>query len=156
MPVADIFSIYGEPAFRDGERRVIARLLEGGSVVLATGGGAFMHPETRARIAARGVSIWLKADHETLMRRVRKRSNRPLLQTADPDETMRRLIDARYPVYASADVTVVSRDTSHERAVGDVIAALASHLGGGEPRGDVPAMGPRPSGSRSVPGPTTS
>lgn len=131
MPIADIFAIYGEPAFRDGERRVIARLLEGGGSVLATGGGAFMDPETRARIAARAVSVWLKADHDTLMRRVRRRSHRPLLRTPDPDETMRRLIDERYPVYRQADLTVESRDSSLDRVTQEVIAGLALYLDAG-------------------------
>ncbi|WP_375458002.1 shikimate kinase [uncultured Enterovirga sp.] len=131
MPISDIFTIYGEPAFRDGERRVIGRLLDGPRVVLATGGGAYMDSETRDRIAARAISVWLRADHETLMRRVRKRSHRPLLRTADPEGTMRRLIDERYPVYALADITVESRDTSHERIVQDVIAALSAHLAPG-------------------------
>lgn len=129
MPIADIFTIYGEPAFRDGEQRVIARLLENGAVVLATGGGAFMNPRTRERIRSRAVSVWLKADHDTLMRRVRKRSHRPLLQNADPEGTMRRLMQDRYPVYAEADITVISVDAAHERVVQDVLAALTAHLG---------------------------
>jgi shikimate kinase len=126
MPISDIFAIYGEPAFRDGERRVIARLLEEGPRVLATGGGAFMNPETRARIAASGVSVWLKVDHETLMRRVRRRSNRPLLANPDPEGTMRRLIAERYPIYAEANVTVESHDMPHDRVVAQVVKALES------------------------------
>ncbi|MDB5591638.1 shikimate kinase [Enterovirga sp.] len=128
MPIADIFTIYGEPAFRDGERRVISRLLEGPPIVLATGGGAYMDPETRARIRESAISVWLKADHETLMRRVRKRSHRPLLQTADPDATMRRLMAERDPVYAQADVTVLSRDSTQDRVVQDVLAALSTFM----------------------------
>ncbi len=128
MPIADIFSIYGEPAFRDGERRVIARLLGEGRMVLATGGGAFMDPETRARIAEAAVSVWLKVDHETLMRRVRRRSHRPLLRTADPDETMRRLMAERYPVYGQADLAVSSRESAHDRVTQDVMDALGQHL----------------------------
>jgi shikimate kinase len=126
MPVSDIFAIYGEAAFRDTERRVIARLLRQGPLVLATGGGAYMHPETRDRIRASGLSVWLKADHETLMRRVRRRSNRPLLKTEDPDETMRRLIAERHPVYAEAEWTIESNDGSHDRVVQAVIDALRS------------------------------
>ncbi|NNM71375.1 shikimate kinase [Enterovirga aerilata] len=126
MPISDIFAIYGEPAFRDGERRVIARLLDEGPLVLATGGGAYMNAETRAKIAARGISVWLKADHETLMRRVRRRSHRPLLANPDPEGTMRRLIAERYPVYAEADVAVESCDMPHDRVVAEVVKALES------------------------------
>lgn len=132
MSVPDIFAIYGEAAFRDTERRVIARLLRQGPLVLATGGGAYMHPETRDRIREAGLSVWLKADHDTLMRRVRRRSNRPLLKTADPDETMRRLIAERHPVYAEAEWTIESNDGSHDRVVQAVIDALAA----GWPRQD--------------------
>lgn len=128
MSIPDIFSIYGEEYFRDGERRVIARLLQEGPLVLATGGGAFMNEETRARIAAAGVSIWLKADLDVLMQRVRKRSNRPLLQTPDPEGTMRKLMDARYPIYAQADLTVESHEAPHDRVVADVIGALKAWL----------------------------
>lgn len=134
MPVSEIFARFGESAFRDGEKRVISRLLGGNRIVLATGGGAFMSAETRARIAEAGVSVWLKADHPTLMRRVRRRSHRPLLQTADPDETMRRLMADRHPVYALADLAVESVETSHERVTEDVIAALRTHLAPGAGR----------------------
>jgi shikimate kinase len=135
MSVADIFATHGEPYFREGERRVLARLLQEGPIVLATGGGAFMNPETRARIAEAGVSIWLKADLEVLMRRVRKRSNRPLLKNADPEASMRRLMTMRQPVYALADITVESRDTPHERVVDDALNALLAWLSvGGSPR----------------------
>lgn len=128
MPVSEIFAAYGEAGFRDGERRVIARLLEGPQIVLATGGGAYMDLQTRARIAASAVSVWLKADHPTLMRRVRRRSHRPLLQTADPDATMRRLMSERDPVYAEADVTVLSLNASPDRVVEDVMAAVSAFL----------------------------
>jgi shikimate kinase len=128
MSIPEIFAIYGEPMFRDGERRVIARLLDEGPIVLATGGGAFMDESTRAAIAESGVSVWLYADLDTLMRRVRKRANRPLLQNADPEGTMRRLMEARHPVYAQADLTVTSRDVSHERIAEEIIEALAAHL----------------------------
>jgi shikimate kinase len=133
MPVSDIFSIYGEPAFRDGERRVIARLLTQGPLVLATGGGAYMDPETRRGVAEHGISAWLKADHATLMRRVRRRTHRPLLQTADPDETMRRLIAERHPVYAEAHLTIESSDGSHERVVQALIDALLDRLSHEDP-----------------------
>jgi shikimate kinase len=124
MTIPDIFSIYGEEYFRDGERRVIARLLQEGPIVLATGGGAFMSAETRAGIAELGISIWLRADLEVLMRRVRKRSNRPLLQNADPEGTMRRLMELRHPVYAQADLTVESHETPHDRVVIEIMKAL--------------------------------
>ncbi len=128
MSIPDIFALHGEGYFRDGERRVIARLLQHGPTVLATGGGAFMNPETRERIAAGGVSVWLRADLEVLMRRVRKRQNRPLLQNADPEATMRALMDLRHPVYALSDVTIESRDTPHDKVVADAVAALAAWL----------------------------
>ncbi|WP_298963085.1 shikimate kinase [uncultured Methylobacterium sp.] len=128
LTIPDIFAIYGEASFRDGEERVIARLLREGPMVLATGGGAFMRPETRRRIAEAGVSVWLKAELEVLMRRVRKRPGRPLLQNEDPEGTMRRLMDTRHPVYGDADVIVVSRDVSHDRVVQDVLEALDAYL----------------------------
>jgi shikimate kinase len=128
MSVSDIFAIYGEDYFRDGERRVIGRLLQEGPIVLATGGGAFMSEATRTQVAASGISVWLKADLDVLMRRVRKRSNRPLLQNMDPENTMRELMAARHPIYALADVTVASRDIPHERVADDVIGALHAWL----------------------------
>lgn len=128
MTIPDIFAIYGEPHFRDGERRVIARLLQEGPLVLATGGGAYMDASTREGIARHGLSVWLKADLDTLMRRVRKRANRPLLQTPDPEGTMRGLIALRYPVYAMADVTVESRDGSHEHVVDAIVGGLDAYL----------------------------
>lgn len=128
MPIPDLFATYGEPAFRDGERRVIARLLEEGQTVLATGGGAYMNAETRARIAASGVAVWLKVDIDTVMRRVRRRTNRPLLANADPEGTMRRLMADRHPVYGLADVVVSSHDLPQDRIVGDVVAAIDGWL----------------------------
>ena len=128
MSIADIFATHGEPYFREGERRVIGRLLQEGPCVLATGGGAFMNPETRARIGEAGISVWLKAELDVLMRRVRKRSNRPLLKNADPESSMRQLMAARQPVYALADLTVESRDTPHERVVDDALNALLAWL----------------------------
>ncbi len=129
MSIPEIFAQRGETEFRDGERRVISRILATRApLVLATGGGAFMNAETRARIAALGVSIWLRAEFEVLMRRVRKRSNRPLLQTADPEATMRRMLAEREPVYALADLTLTSRDDPHEVVVEDAVVALDRHL----------------------------
>jgi shikimate kinase len=131
MSIPDIFTIYGEAYFRDGEKRVISRLLQEGPVVLATGGGAFMNAETREQIAANGLSIWLKAELDVLMRRVRRRGNRPLLQNSDPEGTMRKLINVRYPVYATANITVESRDVPLDQAVDEVIDALALWLEAG-------------------------
>ncbi|SCB41502.1 shikimate kinase [Bradyrhizobium yuanmingense] len=133
MTIPEIFAAHGEPYFRDGEARVIARLLEGGPIVLATGGGAFMREETRARIAAKAISIWLRADHDVIMRRVRRRADRPLLQTADPEGTVTRLLAQREPIYANADLTIASRDVPHDRIVEECIEALHARLCGGEP-----------------------
>jgi shikimate kinase len=126
--IEDIFAEHGEPYFRDGERKVLARLLRSGPQVLATGGGAFMNAETRAAIAQSGISVWLKAELSLLVRRVAKRSNRPLLKTGDPEEVMRNLIETRYPVYAQADITVESRDVPHEVIVGEILERLAETL----------------------------
>jgi shikimate kinase len=130
MTIAEIFSTYGEPDFRSGEARVIARLLDQGRQVLATGGGAFMNAETRAGIRAKGVSVWLKADFEVLMKRVKRRAtaDRPMLQ-GDPAQRIRQLMNERYPVYAEADVTVMSREVSHEVIVSEIGAELARVLG---------------------------
>jgi shikimate kinase len=128
MSIADIFATHGEPYFREGEHRVIGRLLQEGPCVLATGGGAFMHPETRTWIAQAGISIWLKAELDVLMRRVRKRSNRPLLKNADPEGSMRQLMAARQPVYALADITIESREIPHDRVVDDALNALLAWL----------------------------
>ncbi len=128
MTIPEIFEKHGEPYFRSGEVRVVARLLDGGPQVLATGGGAYMNGETRARIRAQGVSVWLKADIEVLLKRVRRRADRPLLKADDPEQVLRRLMDQRYPVYAEADLTVVSREASHDDIVDEVIGQLATHL----------------------------
>jgi len=125
--INEIFTDHGEAHFRDGERRVIARLLGNGPQVLATGGGAFINPDTRNSIADAGISIWLKADLPVLMRRVGKRDTRPLLRTRDPETVMRELMESRYPVYAKADITVESRDVQHEVIVGEIIEALRRH-----------------------------
>ena len=123
--IPEIFADHGEDYFREGERRVIARLLENGQQVLATGGGAFMNAETREKIKNSSVSLWLKADLDVLLKRVAKRNDRPLLQTDDPATIMKHLIDMRYPVYAQSDITVESRDVQHGQMVNDVIKALA-------------------------------
>src|SRR5689334_7784788 len=129
MSIADIFARHGEVAFRSGEARVIARLLNGGPQVLATGGGAVMNPETRALIQERGVSIWLSAEFELLLRRISKRkAERPLLQTADPAATLRELLATREPIYAKADLTVQSRDVPHDAVVAEIVERLAAFL----------------------------
>jgi shikimate kinase len=132
MSIADIFAAHGEAYFRSGEARVIARLLEGGPQVMATGGGAIMNQDTRTLIRAKGVSIWLDADYDVLLRRVKRRTDRPMLKTADPADTLRRLLDERKPIYAQADLTLRSRDAPHETIVNEGIAALAGHLGIGK------------------------
>jgi shikimate kinase len=126
--ITEIFERHGEPYFRDGERRVIQRLLEGEAKVLATGGGAFIQPETRAAIQDGAVTIWLKADRDLILSRVRRRSNRPLLRTPDLEARIDQLIAERYPVYAEADIHVQSRDVAHDIVIEDIIAALATHL----------------------------
>lgn len=128
MTIPEIFAKYGERYFRDGERRVIMRLLNAGEMVLATGGGAFMDPRTRERVSARGVSIWLDADHKTLMKRVRRKNDRPLLHTDDPEETLRRLLETRRPMYELADIRVESRDEPQDVMVEEVIDALVAQL----------------------------
>jgi len=128
MSIAEIFAAHGEPYFRAGEARVIVRLLDGGPQVLATGGGAFMNPETRATIRAKGISVWLRATLEVLNRRIKRRGDRPLLKDSDPVETLKRLIEQRYPVYAEADLTVESREVPHETIVDEILAGLHSHF----------------------------
>jgi shikimate kinase len=138
MTIPEIFAAHGEPYFRDGEARVIARLLDNGPSVLATGGGAFMREETRGRIRDKAVSVWLKADAETIMKRVKRRADRPLLQTADPAATIGRLIEERHPIYQLADITIASRDILHEKIVEECMAALHAHLcGDSETTGDI-------------------
>lgn len=123
--INDIFCEHGESHFRDGERKVIARLLAGGPQVLATGGGAYMNPETRTKIGENGISVWLKAELPVLLRRVTKRDTRPLLKTGNAETIMQKLIDERYPVYADADITVESREEPHEVIVSDIIQRVA-------------------------------
>ena len=133
MTIPEIFERHGEPYFRDGEARVISRLLDNGPGVLATGGGAFMREETRNRIRDKAISIWLKVDPDTILHRVKRRAGRPLLQTADPEATVERLIREREPIYQRADLTVWSRDVPHERIVDECIDALHARLHGGGP-----------------------
>ncbi len=128
MSIPDIFESKGEPYFRAGEARVIARILDAGPQVLATGGGAFMNEQTRAAVAARGISIWLKADLDVLLRRVKRRADRPLLKNGDPAETLERLMAERDPVYAQADITVGSRDVPHESIVAEIVGLIADRL----------------------------
>ncbi|HWM32125.1 MAG TPA: shikimate kinase [Methyloceanibacter sp.] len=129
MTVSEIFARHGEAYFREGERKVIKRLLEAGPQVLATGGGAFMNEETRANIKARGISIWLRAELRVLLKRVNRRGNRPLLAGNDPEKVMRKLMAERNPVYAEADIVVDSRDVPHDAIVSAVVNALAAKLG---------------------------
>ncbi len=128
LPIPDIFRLYGEPAFRDGERRVIDRLLQEGRKVLATGGGAFMDPDTRAAIRQRGISIWLRADLDVLVRRIGRRDDRPLLADGNPRDILDALIKQRYPVYAEADLVVDTGDESAETTVDKVIDILRTYL----------------------------
>lgn len=131
MTIPEIFAVHGEPYFRDGEARVIARLLDNGPAVIATGGGAVMREETRNRIRDKAVSIWLKADADVIMKRVKRRADRPLLQTEDPAATVSRLLEAREPIYQSADLTIWSREVPHDRIVDECIDALRARLTGG-------------------------
>ncbi len=126
--IPEIFERHGEAYFRDGERRVIQRLLDGSQKVIATGGGAFIQPETRAAIQEHGISVWLKADRDLLLSRVKRRNNRPLLKGGDPGEIIDRLIAERYPVYAEAAIQVQSRDVAHDLVIDDILAALADYL----------------------------
>ena len=126
--IDEIFDRHGEAYFRSGERRVILRLIGEGPQVLATGGGAYIDAETRAAIDAAGISVWLKAEPEVLLARVRRRSNRPLLRGPDPEATLRQLVDERYPVYAAAQVHVMSREVAHETVIDELLTALDAYL----------------------------
>jgi shikimate kinase len=128
MSIPDIFTAHGEAEFRAGEARVIARILKTQDIVLATGGGAFMNEETRGLVLAGAASVFIKADFDLLFARVSRRGNRPLLQTANPRQTLKDLIAARYPVYEQADVTVVTRDVPQDVVASDIIAALSARL----------------------------
>ncbi|KZL17055.1 Shikimate kinase 1 [Pseudovibrio axinellae] len=126
--ISEIFAEHGESYFRQGEKRVIARLLDAGPQVLATGGGAFINDETRSGIKEKGVSVWMKAELPVIMARVRKRPTRPLLQTADPEATMKKLMDERYPIYEEADMTIWSHDVTHEAVMEEILNALEDGL----------------------------
>ncbi|WP_319637378.1 shikimate kinase [Pacificispira spongiicola] len=128
--IAEIFEQYGEAHFRDGERRVIARLVDDGPIVLATGGGAFMDADTRALLKEKALTVWLNADFDILWDRVSRRTHRPLLQTADPKGTLKRLMTERYPVYTEADITVVSDEAPKDETVNRVLAAVSDYIEG--------------------------
>jgi len=126
--IEDIFELYGETAFRECERRVLTRLLTGRPHIIATGGGAFMDPETRAQISKTGASLWLKADLDVLLKRVSRRNNRPLLKQGDPKEILKTLIEKRYPVYEQANIIVESEDVPPDETVNRVLSALKNHF----------------------------
>ncbi len=126
MTIAELFAQYGEPEFRALETRVIRRLLTSGARVVSTGGGAYINEATRRQIRKNGLSVWLNADLDVLWERVNKRDTRPLLKTEDPKGTLARLMEARYPIYAEADVSVISRDVKKERMVEEVLEAVAA------------------------------
>ena len=128
MTIAELFEQYGEAEFRALEARVIERLLKAGPQIFSTGGGAFMHEQTRQGVAEHGVSVWLKADLDLLMQRVAKKPSRPLLQNPDPRAVMARLMEQRYPIYATADITIVTRDERREIIAGEVLEALKVRL----------------------------
>ncbi len=132
----DIFAFHGEQAFRDGEFRVIRRLLQGPVHVLATGGGAFLDERTRETVAERGVSVWLRADVEVLLRRVRRNDSRPLLKNGDPKEILERLKEERDPIYALADLAVDSGDGAAETVVEDILRMLREHTEAGSEEAD--------------------
>jgi len=128
LSIAEIFEHYGEVHFREGERRVVARLMANGPAVLATGGGAFTSEETREGARQHGVTIWLRADPSVLLERVRKKGNRPLLNAPDPEQVLRRLLTEREPFYSRADIVIASREGPHQSVVAEIIAALETHL----------------------------
>jgi shikimate kinase len=146
--IVEIFARHGETEFREGERRVIQRLLDNPVHVLATGGGAFMDPITRQRIRERGISIWLRADLDLMLRRVSRRNDRPLLQVADPRAKLQELIELRYPVYAEADIAVDSVDGPPEATLERVVMALTAYLASERTRSEAGAAG---AAARSAP-----
>jgi len=143
MSIADIFSQHGEPYFRAGEARVIARLLDKGPQVIATGGGAFVNPDTRALVRARALSVWLKAEVDLLLRRVKRKNDRPLLRVADPEAVLKRLLAERETVYAEADITITSLDVPHDAVVEALLKALTKNFSGEDARATTP-IGVRP------------
>ena len=132
LTIPEIFEKYGEPYFRAGEARVITNLLDHGPQVLATGGGAFMNPDTRTAIRTKAISVWLKAELDVLMKRIKRRNDRPMLKTDDPAATLAALVDTRYPIYAEADLTVLSREVPHDTIVDEIVAALRPRVGAPE------------------------
>jgi len=128
MTIPEIFDQRGEPEFRAGETRVIARVLKDADIILATGGGAFVNAETRALVKGEAISVWLKANADVLFERVSRRSNRPLLKTPNPRATLEKLIEERYPIYADADITVPSREVPQDVVAQDVIDAVLAYL----------------------------
>lgn len=138
--ISEIFTQHGEAYFREGEARVIARLLQGGPQILATGGGAFMKPGTRGNVKESGVSVWLRADLPVLLNRVRRRDHRPLLAGRDAETVMRELMEKRYPIYSEADITVESRDVPHDVIVDEIVEALGRWLKDEAKRGEPAGM----------------
>lgn len=132
MTIADIFANYGEQGFRDGEQRVIARLLDGEPRILATGGGALTHPLTRERLKAKAITLWLKTDIKVLARRVANRPHRPLLKDRNPMDVLKEHVKTRYPLYEMADITVDTGDQSHVKSLDQVLSALYTHVAGGQ------------------------
>ena len=128
LTIPEIFDHYGEAHFREGERRVVARLLADGPAVLATGGGSFMREDTRRACKEHGVTIWLKADVPVLLDRVRKKGNRPLLNTPDPEGSLRRLLSEREPIYREADIIIASREGPHQAVVNEILTAVDALL----------------------------
>lgn len=126
--IEEIFEQYGEEFFRSGERRVIQRLTGDGPAVVATGGGAYMDPDTRKAISDAGIAVWLKADFDVLLARVKRRSNRPLLKGPDPEGTLRRLVEERYPAYEEAPIHILSREVSHDVVIEELLVALDEYL----------------------------
>ncbi|MEN3792479.1 shikimate kinase [Fulvimarina sp. MAC3] len=132
MSIPELFETYGEPEFRALEARVVSRLVQAGPRVLGTGGGAYINAETRAHLKEAAVTVWLKADLDTLMARVMKRSNRPLLKTGNPRATMAKLIDERYPIYGGADIIIESRDVKREVMAAEAAEAIRNYLAKGD------------------------
>jgi shikimate kinase len=139
MTIEDMFAVHGEPYFRQGEERVIRRILQGNPQVVSTGGGAVVSPQTRTAIAKSGISIWLDASVDLLLKRVMRRDNRPLLKTDDPRAVLERLLSERRPYYAEAHLKIESRDAPHEAVVDEILALLSSYLAAQE-RADASAQ----------------
>lgn len=124
MSIADFFKKHGEAEFRKGETRVISRILKEKNTVIGTGGGAFMNEKTRAKIKAKTLSIWINADFEVLFERISRRPSRPLMQTENPRETLKNLIETRYPIYEKADLSVMSKDVPHDKVINQILNAI--------------------------------